>query len=76
MPELTRAAIRLAVDWQDLPGNERAMFAEAIAARAAWWRSSEEEQARMQRQRYLRFRKAALTAPASPAEDDDDWPAT
>jgi hypothetical protein len=64
-------------DWLDLPGNERDYYARAIAARAAWWRLSEKQQAQIQRGRYLRFRKAALTAPAGSVDDEDgDWPAT
>ena len=41
--ELTRAALRLVADWQDLPENERVMFATAIAGRAAEWRDPKRE---------------------------------
>jgi hypothetical protein len=70
--EMTRAAIRLVDDWTALPANKRVEFARAIAARAAWWRLSEQEQAAVQRRRYLRFRRAALTAPADGVDDEDD----
>ncbi len=71
MPELTRASIKLALDWLDLGKEERDYYAGAIAARAAWARSSDEQQARIQRGRYLRFRKAALTAPAGDVGEGD-----
>jgi hypothetical protein len=37
--ELPGDAVRLILDWQALPGNEREIFERAIAKRAQFWRT-------------------------------------
>jgi len=75
--EATKAALQLIDDWSALPEMERADFARAIAARAAWWRLSPADRLSVAREHFLRFMRAVLTAPAIDDEnDDDDWPAS
>jgi regulator of protease activity HflC (stomatin/prohibitin superfamily) len=83
--QLTRAAIRLALDWNALPENERAELARAVAMRAAWWRKSDAQQAAADRRTYETFagtRSLIMWRPCGnggtlprlddDAEDDDD----
>ena len=41
--ELPRDALKLILDWQAIPGNEREIFQRAIAKRAQFWRTPSEQ---------------------------------